>query len=314
VGGNAGWSSGTCDPNCVANDADCVIIGGDSCCNGDHSCTIYVRSDGTMATKCQTCAARGEPCTTTGSFDRDCCNSDDSCVNGVCTQTCNNEFQACTNGLPCCRNADVCYDDTCQYCIDDDQPCEQAGVAYPADCCDPDRTCTKYAFDFTYKCRECLARGAFCHTGSNDVQCCGDDACENNICTENCVAFGDSCFMEPCCDGKQCRNFVCQDPCLAEGVACFDGFGDPCCDGRQCIGGICQDAPTCVSRGDACSTGAGAMSCCLRPGSTIIEDVCVNNVCVECVLYQDPCTSDAECCTNMFCDGGACNSAGFFGG
>jgi hypothetical protein len=270
----------------VANNDACTVFGGDPCCNSGDSCTTYITPAGTSALKCQPCAARGQACTT-GFWDTDCCNSDDSCVNNVCTQTCNLEFQSCTNGLDCCRSVDVCYDDTCQYCIEDDEPCEQAGVAYPADCCDSDRTCSRYAFDMTYKCRECLARGAFCATGSTQVPCCGTDICENNICTEDCVAEGDACFMQACCDGKQCRDFVCQDPCVADGATCVAG-GDPCCDSnKQCIDGICQDL--CVVQGATCV--AGLTPCCG-------DNSCQSGTCQECWSDSGACTMNIPCCVD----------------
>ena len=279
---------------------------------------------------------RDRACTTGGFWDTDCCNSDDSCVNNVCTQTCNNEFQACTNGLPCCRNVDVCYDDTCQYCIDDDEPCEQAGVAYPADCCDSDRTCSRYGFDMTYKCRECVARGSFCSTFTGQSPCCGTDLCENNVCTEDCVAEGEACFMQSCCGDKQCRNFVCQDPCVSEGNACSAG-GDPCCDGKECINDVCQDL--CVVEGATCVAGltpcCGDTSCqsgtcqeCWPDGGACIlnSECCVASQtcdfnsggsglsCQECIGMGEACTTgfgSVSCCGFMDCDGGVCSSSSF---
>jgi hypothetical protein len=194
---------------------------------------------------------------------------------------------------------DVCYDDTCQYCIDDDELCEQAGVAYPADCCDSDRTCTRYGFDITYKCRECIARGSFCVTGSTQAPCCGTDICENNICTEDCVAEG---------DGKQCRNFVCQDPCVAEGATCVEGL-TPCCGDHSCQGGTCQDcwpdSAECTANIDCC---VPSQTCNISPGSG------TGLRCEECIGNGEACTTGigaTPCCGIMSCDGGVCSSSSF---
>ncbi len=163
--------------------------------------------------------------------DRELCLSDDqSCVNGLCVDTC---FEgACNEGLVC--NADnLCVEDLCDgVTCDENQRCS-AGACIPV--CEgivcPEPTsciagrcvavCEGLTCDDCTTCEggECVAR---CTAGS----CTGGDECDTT--TGRCVSAG--CSGVSCGTGTVCRSGSCVD-------ACLDAVCPP---GDECRAGACM--------------------------------------------------------------------------
>ena len=108
--------------------------------------------------------------------DFECCGTD-TCFAGSCTSCLETGEAGCSDGVPCCDDAEVCNGDTCAGCVDTGS----GECGSPGDCCSGNATCIGGAC--------CIQAGL---TGCNsDSDCCqneGFQVCDLNF--NQCVTPG----------------------------------------------------------------------------------------------------------------------------
>jgi len=276
-----------CPPRPCRVDADCGLIGYETCVTGGEEC---------------------------------CPGGGNVCINRCPAPRCRGDGRVCKRDTDCCSRQ--CRGKKgCKRCA----PCPESGCAGPCreegadcerntDCCSGECGC-----DFG----DCRCRSTTCHE-MNDI-CHGDLECCDGRCVSNgpFIAFcaGDDCrpVGTPCTASGQCCSEHCDaDPgaprqscCLIDGMTCdvrecchpsvCEWPGQPpgrCCTpiGRACgeesvccLSGDCEEGRCCLPFGAACET-RGLLDyrsphCC--------SGGCDLNCCVP---PQGACTSDDECC------------------
>ena len=93
--------------------------------------------------------------------------------------------------------------------------------------------------------------------------------------------------------------------CILTGQSCVDN-GDACCDGSSVCAGVprmCYSTTSCVGETGGCNTDTGP-DCC--SGMECVATDGFNGSCVACGQASDGCTTDDDCCGDLFCAGGTC--------
>ena len=300
----------TCvDGACVntPNNANCADDG--LYCNGDEVCDPV-----------QDCVSTGSPCPV-GEFcieSQDTCVeclvaancddgidcTDDSCVNGICSNT-PNDTNCADDGL-FCNGPEVC--DAVLDCVSAGDPCEAGEL------CD----------ESTDSCGQCLV-----NADCDDGVACTDDACVLGFCSNtvndsNCPDDGlfctgiESCDPvldcvssgTPCQPGEICNDLI--DQCLEceVGADCDDGVA---CTDNTCVNGTCVYVPNdgnCTDNGVFCD---GAEVCdisldCVSEGNPCeAGELCneTTDACVACIADTD--CDDGVGCTDNVCVKGVCS-------
>ncbi len=247
----------------------------DTQCPSDRTCKELEPQTFTCVCKdpnnCKRCgdrlceAQRGENCET---CPQDCaCNGSESCISGICTQTCGDGN--CANNEDCsscpqdcaCNKSEICSNGRCTTC--GNGTCEQSEncSTCPIDCDCPTT-------------QQCL--NARCTSPS-----CGNAKCESNL-GEHCENCPEDCA---CPTGKECQAGQCIQRCgdgLCEALrgetcaSCPQDCGCP--SGSACIAGICGKAcgdGTCDAfRGENCTS-------CPQDCGCPKERICRGSACLD---------------------------------
>jgi hypothetical protein len=136
------------------------------------------------------------------------------------------------------------------------------------------------------------------------------------------VAIAGAATLPLACDVTPCNTETCSDGCCSEDGRCYVGGSDSYCGlggnacescwegSKTCVSGVCRgcDPVTCpngccttsgfceTNVGDyACGAGGGACTSCAT------NQACRSGACTACSSYGSPCTSSAQCCSNLTC-------------
>ena len=237
--------------------------------------------------------------------DNGACDDGDACTSDSCDPA-----TGCVYTPISCDDGDACTTDSC----DPVTGCRNTDIPTCGACCLPDDSCLDLSAD------ECTAQGG-------EPQGAGTDCATTQCCIPpfgtGCTTFADCCNLVDCNGGTCCNalGFECgtvdnHGPCCDPNAICGDAQGQGCCLppfstgcttfadccnfvdcnegiccnalGREC-GGIDNDGPCCDPNA-ICSVEQG---CCLPPFST-------------------GCSTFADCCNSVDCNGGiCCNALGF---
>lgn len=244
--------------------SQCVPIGGE-CHTSGACCEIPPEGDPTC----------GQPGVT--------CGDGPFCVDGVCSTDCAAPGGGCTNQTDCCdaktfeTDGQVCLGGVCQSCM-----------AKGTKGCDTFSCCAGLSCYFGV-CDDCEQPGIAC---DDDVDCCNGDCGDDNLCA-GCPKAGDACTTsEDCCWGS-CCFYTGGLECSEAGVCTSCSFlamdcqeTTECCAGEVCYKGKCED---CIPE-----WGSG----CLQDADCCNDGYCApEGICYDCVIENDWCTSDDQCCT-----------------
>ncbi|MGH7293670.1 MAG: hypothetical protein ACRELB_01995 [Polyangiaceae bacterium] len=220
-GSSQGNPSLVCDPSTGA----CAIAAGQPCDNGAGfplTCVAgYGCDENLVPVICRPagCIDPGGACTT-GSV---CCDTDQSCIGGVCAKSCTAAGQACNSNGPCCSGG-ACVSGTCtNSCVATGGPC-----THGVDCC------SQQCIGAACSALTCTAGSLAC---TADAECCSGLGCTGGRCA--CVAHGAACTSAAqCCDAAA----ICQGP---SPVCCIQTAGfcnkpSDCCSGACSAAGACQ--------------------------------------------------------------------------
>jgi hypothetical protein len=170
---------------------------------------------------------------------------------------------------------------------------------------------------------DCKPLDALCTSAS---ECCLNN-CDEGRCTVPCATSG------TCTPGKGdcCSGYACEVPqgsttgqcnpvstCTATGASCV--AVPTCCDpAATCEAGTCR-LPTCSNELQSCST-TGPSCCSTSPALSCLDSdgtVCAPGdttcICDSCAFLNQTCTTSADCCLGLSCDGtGHCTPCGRVG-
>jgi len=325
--------TGACQPGTPIDCGDGVVCTDDSCNEATDSCDNVPNDgncdNGQYCDGAEWCDAVGgcQPGTAVDCDDAVACTVD-GCNDA--TDSCDNipDDGLCDDGL-FCNGAEVC--DTVADCQAGADPCPGE------DCDEVDDVCIQGACDSDGTCEsgeDCITCPADCISGGGSAVC-GNGVCESAS-GEDCLSCASDCNGKQvgatkrqfCCgDGDGTNPVDCTDPrCSEDTFVCSDTPADPYCCGDGTCEGVedgfncevdCGPPPVC---GDlTCDPGEDQCDCpedCGTPPA--IETDCadgIDNDCdgftdgddsdCACLPKGDPCTLDAECCSN-WCHRGAC--------
>ena len=235
-------SNGNCAIDCTA---ECTVVGARQCAPGDGT---------------QSCADHDQDgCLDWG--DVTPCPADETCSNGTCASTCNDECSvAGARGCGGPASVKTCGDTNADGCL-------EWGTAVA---CNGDEICSN-GHCATNCSDECTTLGGFQCSGSEATQECGDYN------QDGCLEWGTpvACGVGSGCSGGRCAT-TCTDECTVldrtqcaggaaaaiqtcgnfDGDACFEwGTAIPCDPGEKCSNGTCA-----VDCSDACPA-AGNVQC-----------------------------------------------------
>jgi hypothetical protein len=298
VNGASCSSGGDCDSG-ICQDGVCC----NTSCSGDCRFCNMSQALGTCTT-----APNGYLCP-----DNDKCNGDETCQNGVCTDSppadCDDHnmctADTCTPSIGCrhtpetdgtsCSDGNICNGvETCQGGL-----CRRPD---PLDCDDGD-PCTSDSCDRNNGCiHPPIPDGSSCE--DNNV-CNGEGVCQGGVCIPGTAL--------ECDDNNSCTD----DQCLPDSGCAYNPYptGTPCNDGQvctvndSCVGGVCtgqavdcDDNNLCTE--DVCDQVGGCQHTQLADGTSCGGGQCGQGVCVqgECEVVDGPSCEDYEPCTNDWCD------------
>lgn len=260
------------------------------------------------------------------------CNSDnqclgcDTCVDGVCTVSCDKQ---CYNGecVDCLTNSHcpagyicaafgcvlapgnkVCADGSVSRdCEEDCTACQEFvdGTCINKTCPDDDDCGGRPKnFCFEGECVECLIAS---DCGVNEV--CTDNTCDcsagfrrnlvTGVCEDDFVCFNSG----DCADCKACVQGKCVPQFIPAGYACIGGdVVQTCVNSNECVGGNCIDG-ICVQGDNPCSHAP-----CVNASDCGIDCGC-DGVCIECNQYN--CISDTDCPLGCGCEENVCQGVIF---
>lgn len=305
-----GGSTGACGSSCTT-DTQCAAT---AFCNG--TTCIAKRANGVACTA-------GNQCQTGQCIDGVCCNS---ACGGAC-DACNvtgsmGVCQALAAGAP---GTPACTPYLC------------GGAASCPTACTVDTQCTPAAFCNGTACVPKRANGGACTAANQcssnqcvDGVCCntacgaacdacdvvgsegtctfspkgspGAPPCAPMLCTGNLASCPTSCTDDASCAvGQYCLNSVCQGR-LDPGFACTDPNE---CVSRNCVDGVCCNS-ACGGACDACNVTGSVGQCTAVAVGGVGAPSCAPFVCYGSADCPTSCTTDVQCSSSTYCQGGAC--------
>jgi|GEM_PF-1905852 len=272
-------NEGTDSCDNIANNANCPDDG--LFCNGTEFCDAALD-----------CSSTGDPCTggetcneATDTCDLPVCDNDGTCESG---EDCNNCPNDCFSGSGASCGNGVCEAGDGEDCVSCPGDCNGVQSGKPSNryCCgDGDGQNPVGCGD-----SRCTGGGNTCTDVPAVPSCCGDSTCEGTEDAGNCaIDCATGCTIPADCnDGVGCTD----DDCV--GGACVNTPNDANCpdDGQFCNGTeFCDAVIDCSSTGDPCG------------GGTTCNET--TDTCDGCGVNKDPCTTNADCCSNN-CKNGSC--------
>ncbi|RLD10090.1 MAG: hypothetical protein DRI44_06920, partial [Chlamydiae bacterium] len=272
-----GGSCGECGNNqsCVSNVCECNFIDCNSiCCDNGQTCYAnHCCTPKTCSQQNYECGSQSNTCG--GTMDCGACQTNASCISGLCQC----DYVECDSA--CCDNGQTCYS---------------------ANCCTP-KTCSQQGYECgsqTDTCGNTISCGS---CGSNEECKNGKCRCEFEECGGDCCDDGevcdgsDNCCL-PNCAGKECGDDGCDGSCGTCGVneSCNTGICE--CDYTECNS-------VCCNNGEVCD---GSNNCCLPncAGKECGDDGCGGS-CGSCGI-NETCTTGICECDYVECDGTCCSS------
>ena len=249
-----------------------ALLGGPQCidnidCNDSDSCTTDTCSDGVCSNQPIECQ-QGEVC-----VDGICSPLLPECGNGICED--DEDCTICPDD--CISGGDVggCGNGICEPFLDEncltcplDCSGKQVGATKRQYCCGNGEGINPVSCDDP----RCTQEGWLCSDTPPEPYCCGDDVCEGTEDYLNCAVDG---CLEPFCGDGNCNLGEDQCDCPADcgtppaiEISCTDGIDNDCDGNIDSSDPECSDTSTCL-------------------------------------LKKEPCSSDAECCSN-WCLRGSC--------
>ena len=220
------------------------------------------------------CLPNGQSC----NLPTDCCSEQCNAESNCGPILCRPEGSVCFTKEDCCElsciqgpSGNLCY-----LCIDDDQPCSDAGVACCSGTCAPTGLCQPVA---------CAPDGEL--DGYQGEACCTNNVINGYCAPQFCAADGAVCTSIYDCCSVTCNDYRCGEvACTLPGEPCSSTF-DCCID--ECNAGTCG-LPGCIANGGACeNAGACAVNPCLANIVACTEDAdCCSGHCVEDICSPEP--------------------------
>jgi hypothetical protein len=218
------------------------------------------------------------------------------------------ETVACGPGLWCLGGR--CRDPRTVSFGDEGEPCELSGA------CNGELVCNELlgiCMRIPVAGEPCLqggcAEGFFCDGELCQAPPGPGEQCPLGICTEDAICDAGICRAIPG-EGQRCLLSTC-----AEGLVC-DTADDTCRRlpgaGQPCVNGQCVEGARCVFDVmgiGVCEPLAGNGQPCMGHGDCVSE-FCPNGFCAVRGSEGDPCTPDAPCETDLFCQDGRCVGIG----
>ncbi len=302
-----------CDPSGTVEGYQTCEQGADGCwhwsdttaCGQGESCSAGVCSS-TCRDECnegsRQCAGDGyqvcgdydnDPCTEWGPITP--CNQGETCSNGECAATCQNEctqgarrcdgtqgYQDCGNfdGDPCLEWSDTIPCDAGQVCTVDPQTGPGCATTCQDECQDGDRQCTPAGDGY----QVCETNDAGCLAWSQPYSCPSGETCENGQCVAPCACDFYPGICEPD-DVGSTAPCTCDPDCSGGATPCgADGH----CD-SWCPQGADPDCDCGCDYNEYCEAAAS--------GTT---DTCTCDP--DCELHEEACSDDGHC--DIFCPDG----------